>query len=113
MGRLPVRYHAESDRETRNLDQYNCHKPCQMPLGGPLQDGDESNRVNDEESQKGNPEFRLPKVLFELYANTPNQEARPVAQCRPTPWNDNSRLYQDKNNHGESNKASKSNSDKF
>jgi hypothetical protein len=79
MGRLPVHYHAESDRETRNLDQYNCHEPCQMPLGRLLQDGDESNHVNNEETQKGNPEFWLPKVLFELYANTPNQEARPVA----------------------------------
>jgi hypothetical protein len=69
--------------------------------------------VNNEETQKGNPEFWLPKVLFELDANTPNQEACPVAQCRPTPWNDDSGLYRDKENHGESNKASKSNSNKL
>jgi hypothetical protein len=59
--------------------------------------------VNHEETQKGNPEFRLPKVLFELNANAPNQEARPIAQCRPTPWNDNSGPCHDKSNHGENN----------
>jgi len=69
--------------------------------------------VNGEETQKGGPEFWLPKVLFELYADAPNQEARPIAQRRPPPWNDNSGLYHDEKYHGESNEAPKSNSDKF
>jgi len=59
--------------------------------------------VNDEETQKGGPESWLPKVLFELYANTPNQEARPIAQRRPPPWNGNSSFYHDKKYHGENN----------
>jgi hypothetical protein len=69
--------------------------------------------VNNEETQKGNPEFWLPKVLFELDANTPNQEAGPEAQCCPPPWNNNPSLYRDKKNHSEGNKASNSNSDKL